>query len=120
LLTFQDVLESERSEILLDEPAHPLPEGTGEAVDPAFAGLGVAHTVHQRETTLENLDHLANCDPVRTPGQPIASPSSAHALNESRRLERDNELLEILDGKLLAFGDFSKWDRSLIVEPCEI
>jgi hypothetical protein len=120
LLALQDVPESERREMLLDEPAHSLPEGTGEAVDPEFAGLGVVYTVHQAELPLENLDHLANCDPIRTPGQPIASPSAAHALNESRRLERDNELLEVLDGKLLAFRDFGKWDRSSLVKPGEI
>jgi len=106
--------------MLLDEPAYPLPEGTGEAVDPEFAGLGVVYTVHQAEIPLENLDDLANCDPIRSPGQPIASPSSAHALNESRRLERDNELLQVLDGKLLALSDFSKWDRSPLVKFSEI
>jgi hypothetical protein len=120
LLAFQDVFESERREIVLDEPAHPLPEGTGEALDPEFAGLGVVYTLHQGETTLENLDNLANCDPIGAPRQPIASPRSAHALNESGSLERDNELLQVLDGKLLAFRDFSEWGRSLVIEPGEI
>jgi hypothetical protein len=120
LLAFQDVLESERREILPDEPAHPLPEWTGEAADPKFTGLGVGYAVDQGEITLENLDDLANCDSIRAPGQPIASPSPAHALNETGGLERDNELLQVLDGKLLAFGDFSEWGRTLVVGPGEI
>src|SRR3989339_1830004 len=113
LLSFDHLGQRDVLQSLPHAFRHLLPDVLRDTGRSASADRGVVNTVDKAQGTLQDIEDLLQGDALRRPPQDITAVRTPRGGDEPRRLQRVDQLPEILRRDRLAFGDVLQEDRAV-------